>query len=119
MGEVTCFPESRRPGDKYGAVRPDQYEEAVDKACAAFANKGKLEANEGRGSYVYRTKDGSVPYWFDVGVSRGGGLTCEDQNLDDPIGDGSHKCSTIFKDDIFYSCELLHQPFSCRWRIPC
>ncbi|KAJ5397869.1 glycoside hydrolase family 55 protein [Penicillium cosmopolitanum] len=97
---VTCFPEIRRPVDKYGAVRPDQYREAADKACAAFANKGTLEANLGRGSYVYQAKDGSVPYWFNVGVSSGS-QTCKDEKLDDPIGDGSHTCSSILKDSIF------------------
>lgn len=107
MGQVTCFPESRRPFDKYGAVRPDQYEAAVDKACEAFAKKGKLQANEGRGSYLYQTTDGTVPYWFNVGVSTGH-LTCDSESLDDPIGDGSHKCSTIFKNDIFWACKLLN-----------
>lgn len=104
---MTCFPESRRPFDKYGAVRPDQYEAAADKACEAFANKGKLGANEGRGSYVYQTKDGSVPYWFNVGVASGS-QTCENESLDDPMGDGSHKCSTILKNDIFWACKLLY-----------
>ncbi|KAJ5151219.1 glycoside hydrolase family 55 protein [Penicillium canariense] len=103
LGQVTCFPESRRPFDKYGAVRPDRYEAAVDKACAAFASKGKLDANEGRGSYVYQAKDGSVPYWFNIGVGNGY-QTCENESLDDPVGDGSHKCSTILKNDIFLAC---------------
>jgi hypothetical protein len=106
MGQVTCFPESRRPGDKYGAVRPEQYQDAADKACEAFANKGTLEANEGRGSYVYQAKDGSVPYWFNVGISSGS-QTCKDEKLDDPIGDGSHKCSSILKDSLFSGCEFI------------
>lgn len=110
MGQVTCFPESRRPSDKYGAVRPDQYQEAADKACAAFADKGTLEANEGRGSYVYQAKDGSVPYWFNVGISSGS-QTCKDEKLDDPAGDGSHTCSSILKDSLFSGCEFLHQLF--------
>jgi hypothetical protein len=107
MGEVTCFPESRRPGSIYGAVRPDQYKAAVDKACEAFVKKNTLQANEGRGSYVYQTKDGPVPYWFNVGVNTDGHYTCKDLKLEDPIGDGSHKCSTIFKDDIFGGCKFL------------
>ena len=105
MGQLTCFPESRRPGNIYGGVRPDQYEAAADKACAAFGKHSKIEANSGRGSYLYSTKDGPVPYWFTVGVNIFDNHVKCDQSLEDPLGDGSHKCSTIFKDDIFKACK--------------
>ncbi|KAJ5216419.1 uncharacterized protein N7498_002826 [Penicillium cinerascens] len=104
LGQRTCFLESRRPASIYGGVRPDQYAAAADKACTAFSKHSKIEANNGRGSYVYRANDGPVPYWFNVGVNSLDNHSTCDQNLEDPLGDGSHKCSTILKDDVFKAC---------------
>lgn len=111
--DLTCWPESRRPGPDYGAVRPDQYKEAVDKACAAFKKQSGLN-NAGRGSYVYQSKDGEVPYWFSVGP-KNSDQGCDTKNLVDPFGDGSIDCSKILKDDVFGACELSDfYIFSCR-----
>lgn len=101
--DLTCWPESRRPGNDYGAVRPDQYKEAVDKACAAFKKQSGLN-NVGKGSYVYQAKDGNVPFWFSVGpknIDDG----CDTTNLVDPFGDGSIDCSKILKDNVFGACK--------------
>jgi hypothetical protein len=62
---------------------------------------------------LYQKKDGPVPYWFNVGVNNNDGHEMCKDSLDDPLGDGSHKCSTIFKDDIFGACKsmLIACPF--------
>ncbi|XXG94042.1 hypothetical protein Hte_000293 [Hypoxylon texense] len=110
MGEVTCFPESRRPLDRYGPVNPDNYEKAVDTACAAFATKDpkKPYGEDEMWSWLYQTKDGDTPYWFNVGWDEGctlPGIDNQEEKMADPLGDGSHTCGTIFKDDIFLKCK--------------
>ncbi|KAI1081985.1 hypothetical protein F5B20DRAFT_588095 [Whalleya microplaca] len=109
MGQVTCFPESRRPLDIYGPVNPDNYEKAVDKACAAFHKKDpkKPYPDDEMWSWLYKTKDGGTPYWFNVGWEDGcklPGTDKQEQEMEDPLGGGSHTCEKIFKDDIFYHC---------------
>lgn len=112
IGEVTCFPESRRPIDQYGPVNPDNYEAAVDTACQAFQKHDpkKPKPTDEMWSWLYETKDGNTPFWFNVGWDEGctlNGTDTQEEKMEDPLGDGSHTCEKIFKDDIFWKCKFI------------
>ncbi|RYP70471.1 hypothetical protein DL769_004960 [Monosporascus sp. CRB-8-3] len=109
MGELGCFSRNPRPLRPVGPVNPDNFENAADRACDAFSSKGVKKPGkvENRSLYVYQTRDGDTPLRFSIGWKKDctlPGSVMQQQDMRDPLGDGSHMCAEIFKDDIFWSC---------------
>lgn len=98
-----------------GAVNPDNLKSRVDGACEAlrqgFKRNDYLKDKSGF-SYGMQLEssdsDDIENYWFSIGLD--GEDSCDIKDINDPFGDESTDCSTLFYDYAFKGCESTPSP---------